>query len=70
MAVKYYGCVSPGGYNGVVIVTDLSEAQVYNNQEKKFHRNDDYVKAAFDLSHYDEISKEEADAIIAKLEAK
>jgi len=70
MAIKYYGRVAPGGYIGVVIVKDLCEAHVYNKKEKKFHRNDDFVKAAFDLSHYDEITKEKADAVIAKLEGK
>jgi hypothetical protein len=72
MKVTYYGCWKrEGRYGSVVKIVDGCEAYVYRVPEKKFVRNDEYLKAMWDPgSDFDEITKEEFDAIVAKLEAK
>lgn len=68
MAEKYFGWIGSGGYDGVVLIKDYSEAYILTSEHKEFHRNDEYLKAAWDPgSEFDEITKEEADKIIAKL---
>ena len=68
MATKYYGWLGASGYNGLVKIKDNCEALVFNKKEKKFHRNDDYLKAAFDPgSDFDEISEKEAAALLKEL---
>lgn len=68
MVEKYYGWIGAGGYDGVVMVKNYSEAYIMTRVHKEFHRNDEYVKAAFDPgSEFEEISKEEAEKIMEKI---
>lgn len=68
MTEKYYGWLGASGFDGVVKIIDNSEAYVFNNKEKDYHRNDEFLKAAFDPgSDFEEISKEEAEKIIEKV---
>ena len=70
MAVKYYGCLGKGGFNGVVKIENYSEAYVFNKGKKEFVRNDEYMKAAFNPgSEFEAITEEEANAIVEKLVA-
>ena len=65
---KYYGWLGASGFDTVVKIKDYSEAYVFNIKEKKYVRNDDYLKAAFDPgSEFEAITKEEAEAIIEKV---
>lgn len=68
MVTKYYGWLGPNGYNGLVKIKGNSQAYVYNKTEKKFRRNDTYLKAAFDPgSDFEEISAKEAAALQKEL---
>lgn len=71
VSAKYYGWLGQGGYDGLVKIENGHEAYVFRAAEGKFVRNDDYMKAKYDPgSDFEEITKEEADAIVAKLGAK
>jgi len=68
MAEKYFGWIGTGGYKNVVIVTDLSEAKVFNKAKGEFEVDNEFLKAAWDPgSDFEEISKAEADKIIREL---
>lgn len=69
MKETYYGCwKGPDGYASVVKIVDGCEAYVYRVPEGKYVRNDDYLKAMYDPgSDFDEIAKEEAEAVIERL---
>lgn len=68
MAEKYFGWIGKGGYKNVVIVTDLSEARVFNKVKGEFEVDNEFLNAAWDPgSDFEEISKAEADKIIEEL---
>lgn len=65
---KFYGWIGSGGYKSLVKIKDNSEAYVFNKAEKDFHRNDDFLKAAFDPgSDFEQISEAEAQDLIKEL---
>lgn len=68
MSEKYFGWVSRGGYSNVVIIKNLCEAHVFNKRINDFEIDNYYLKAAWDPgSEFDEITKEQADEIIARI---
>lgn len=68
MANKYYGWLGSNGYDGLVKIVNGAEAHVFNKVDKDFHRNDEYLKAAYDPgSEFDEISEDEAKALMKEL---
>jgi len=65
MDIKYYGWIYESGYGSVVKIVDRAEAYVFNRKEKKFRRNDDWLKAMFDPgSEFEEIPKDKAMTLI------
>ena len=67
MAKEYFGWIGRGGYKNVVIIEN-GEACVFNVPDKKWEKNNEFLKAKWDPgSDFEEITREEADKVIAKL---
>ena len=68
MAEKYFGWIGKGGYKNVVIIENLSEARVFNKVKGEFETDNEFLKAAWDPgSEFEEITKAEAEKIIAEM---
>ena len=68
MAKQYFGWIGHGGYKNVVIIEN-SEARVFNVPKKEWETDNEFLKAKWDPgSDFEEITKEEAEKIIEKLE--
>ena len=64
---KYYGWLGGAGYDSLVKIKDNSEAYVFNREKKDFHRNDEFLKAAYDPgSDFEQISEDEANKLIGE----
>ena len=69
MAERYFGWIGTGGYDGVVMIKNYSEAYVMTNASKEFHRNDEFLKAMWNPgSEFEEISEAEAKKIIGGIQ--
>lgn len=68
MAEKYYGWIGSGGYKNVIIIEN-NEARVFNIPNHQWETDNYFLKAKWDPgSDFEEITKEEAEKIIKKLE--
>lgn len=70
MTERYFAKVEIGkGYAGLVKIREEAEdfgAYVYGMYTGVWNKDNYFLEAKFDTTHYDEISKEEADKLIAK----
>lgn len=74
MIERYFAKVDIGkGYVGLVKIVEDTEdfgAYAYGMYTEAWNKDNYFLEAKFDTTHYDEISKERADKLIAKWRSK